>query len=375
MQFAKCGREINVRSNTLKVGELDEIIESLHRDTDCQFADFSHITLTASHVKMLKQFLTANKVLIGLSLNSTGFNAGMVQELAQALKGEGSGKANTTLVDIDLSDNPGINDRGAQNLSEVLLEISKNNTRGGLRCLSMSNTGLTVDGVRALCLGLLASDSLEVLELENCQMDCSPSAVVDDPLKACDKAVSSISSMLQCNTRLCFLSLANCRLCTRSVGALATEIEFHEGLEGLDLSRNPFAAGGMDLMAQGIQNLRYLSLSAVNMCSTGFTQLLRALKENSALNELDVTHNFVQKIDGKVFREFNQKNTTLRKIDLRWNRLSPEVCESLSHAFTSRTKAVIIGRKQHQGSGSLRQLASRVGVSSGLCRSWLTGRT
>jgi hypothetical protein len=37
------------------------------------------------------------------------------------------------------------------------------------------------------------------------------------------------------------------------VEALATEIGFHEGLEGLDLSRNPFAAGGMEMMAGMMQ--------------------------------------------------------------------------------------------------------------------------
>jgi hypothetical protein len=61
---------------------------------------------------MLKRSLLANKGLIGLSLNSTGFNAAMLLDLAHALRGEIGGRANTDLVDIDLSENPGITDRG-----------------------------------------------------------------------------------------------------------------------------------------------------------------------------------------------------------------------------------------------------------------------
>jgi hypothetical protein len=58
------------------------------------------------------------------------------------------------------------------------VEVSQKRVRGGLRCLSMSNTGLTVDGVKMLCQGLSGSDSLEVLELDNCQMNRRPSVSI-----------------------------------------------------------------------------------------------------------------------------------------------------------------------------------------------------
>ena len=41
------------------------------------------------------------------------------------------------------------------------------------------------------------------------------------------------------------------------------------------------------------------------------------MKDNKCLKELDVTRNFIRTVDMATFKEFNDANETLSKVDLR----------------------------------------------------------
>ena len=62
---------------------------------------------------------------------------------------------------------------GAEYLSDCFLDW-KRSPAEGLRCLFMSGTDLSADGVESLCKGLCNMSTLESLELDNSHLDYSP---------------------------------------------------------------------------------------------------------------------------------------------------------------------------------------------------------
>ncbi|GAX81586.1 hypothetical protein CEUSTIGMA_g9014.t1 [Chlamydomonas eustigma] len=327
--------ELNMTATFLTPKQLHILIEEgLAHNKSIQKVELSEMKLTPKEALALKILLVNNQSLLSLSLRGTGLDSEGVGHIASALSGM---HGNTTLLDLDLSCNPAIGDKGAELLSTALRSCRCEEK--GLRVLSMSDTSLSRDGVEVICEALAAMTTLQALELDNSYLDYSKKESQIPPLECLRESVDSIIQVLQSNTRIKYLALSKCRICVQSAQNLSAEIALHDGLEGLDLSHNPFATDGMEKIANDLKNLKQLSLSAVNMTSLGFRQLLQVLQHNTCLTELDVTHNFIQSIDKSVFHFFNRDNSTLFRMDLRWNRLPVEMCATLSESFSTEAKA------------------------------------
>ncbi len=69
-----------------------------------------------------------------------------------------------------------------------------------------------------------------------------------------------------------------------------------------------------------------LGLAGVNMGKQGFNFILDALADNSCLQRLDLSNNFIGSFHPQRYGLFQSQNKTLKLLDLRHNQLSYEWC-------------------------------------------------
>jgi len=185
--------------------------------------------------------------------------------------------------------------------------------------LELCGCGLRKDDVDELCHVLFEAPGLAVLDLSH------NSELGNDALGACARLIGGPQQSTMTKLRM-----VNCGL--SASGLYMQGVSFAlSSLTEVDLSCNPLGDEGvnelcLDVLAVPFNKLQVLGLASVNMGKQGFNYLLEALANDSCLQRLNLSNNFIGGFQTHLYELFQSKNKTLKLMDLRHNQLSYEWC-------------------------------------------------
>ncbi|XP_063062711.1 leucine-rich repeat-containing protein 31 isoform X2 [Engraulis encrasicolus] len=256
-------------------GRVKQFLEKLGKKPDSQVLSLSHCDLTATDIvelATLLPFLTQLEVvdlswndLVGGSLKALTFKLQHVGKLsllrlcgcrltAQDLEALGNGLEAVPLLELlDLSWNAGIG-------------------KANLHCLTSR---------------FLPGCNMRELRLVDCQL-------TDADMTALAEGIKEMSSSLHASHGLKTLKLHMCGLEEDALSSLGDVLKFIPSLEGLDVSGNKAARGGLARVAKSLALLTHLSCLDIHLC--GLTDhdadaLVEVLPSLSALTELNISSN------------------------------------------------------------------------------------
>jgi Ran GTPase-activating protein (RanGAP) involved in mRNA processing and transport len=183
-----------------------------------------------------------------------------------------------SLIDIDLSNNPGIKEKGFLSISEGLLALQHSLTRLNLACCQMSVKSTSAI-ISALSLGKFAGSNM-------CEFDFSYNT-----LGAIGSAqLSTFFSVSERAESLRFILLANTRL---EVALLMTALRTGKAfnVEELDISGNKMDLPSSTSTCKWIENLSKLSILNISNCSMSYqtaVPIIQAVASNQNLKNVTI---------------------------------------------------------------------------------------
>ncbi|WAR18832.1 LR74A-like protein [Mya arenaria] len=195
----------------------------------------------------------------------------------------------------------------------------------------MRHHGLGPLGAKAITISLKVSTWLEII----CRSERN---------NLLDSGASSICEMLQKNTFLKHLYLANNKFEEQAAHNFREALSHNETLETLDLGWNHFRTNGAVSIAEGLQEnygLRSLLLTMNGFSEPGAEALGRALKHNRTLTELDVSQNRIKEIGAGHIALGLQTNDVLKKLKLGYNPISEDGALALLTAISKNDQSCV----------------------------------
>uniref|UniRef100_A0A3Q0RRT0 Leucine rich repeat containing 34 n=1 Tax=Amphilophus citrinellus TaxID=61819 RepID=A0A3Q0RRT0_AMPCI len=208
-----------------------------------------------------------------------------------------------------------ITDGGAEHLAELL------QGRSSLRCLDLMFNDVQAAGAR-----VLGNSSLLSLRLSGNKIGRGGGM--------------EVAGMLQENSTLQELQLADCDLDTVSVMALISALRRNEALRSVDISR-PLLFSHQEewavhcsAMLTVNSSLVELHLGKMGMTDTGMERLTEGLRRNRGLRYLDLRCNRVTRDGARHLASMLKQNRVLEIVDLSSNRIEDDGAAHLSEAIS-----------------------------------------
>ena len=155
-----------------------------------------------------------------------------------------------------------------------------------------------------------------------------------------DAAAAVLAAVLEANTTLTNLDLADNSIGPAGAESLATALKTNTTLTNLDLQGNNIGPAGAESLATALKTnttLTNLDLSSNNIGPDGAESLAKALKTNTALTNLYLSGNNVGPAGAESLATVLKTNTTLTNLHLSGNNIGPAGAESLATALKTNT--------------------------------------
>ena len=235
------------------------------------------------------------------------------------------------IVNCEISDNAAI----------VISEFLKRNET--LKTLKLSQSTVSIEAIEHFMkvIQTNTSTSLEVLDISSNNM--------------CDDGMIVISKYLKHNRKIKELNIAgniiteqgakvvadlfccNCKIGTvANSGSLSKITKVYSALQKIDISHNFISDDGAAAIGECLKLnkvLKELNLSDNKINSNGVAKIADAIKINATLLKLDISHNIIS-TDGVVaINEYLKFNKTLLELDLSWNKITSSGAVNIAEAF------------------------------------------
>ena len=215
------------------------------------------LTLCGNHgiedyASEIKESLQMNTKLLSLALRNIGNNGAIT--LAEAIQ------ANTTLQKINVSNNS-ISDNGVAVISNSLkFNIS-------LQELNISRNKITSEGTKYIGESILLNTTLQKLDL-------SCNAVSDD-------GAAAISDNLKHNTSLQELNISHNSITNKGIKVIAKVIQINSTFQNIDISKNHISIEGLVYFMEAVKNnctLQVVNITHNNVTRSGFTSIKQCIE-------------------------------------------------------------------------------------------------
>jgi len=200
------------------------------------------------------------------------------------------------LEELNLNGNK-LGDDGVQILSKGILNTNT------LKVLQVNNIGITAIGTSAIAISLQCNTSLEVLHM-------SFNAIEDDG--------AMVIAQIICNSKtLKKLNIHEIGISAEGSTAIAESLQNNISLEALDMRYNSIENNGAKAIAQMIcnnQTLKELCIRSSGISATGATAIADSLQCNTSLVALDMSCNAIEKDGATAMAQAFKINKTLKKL-------------------------------------------------------------
>ena len=350
-------------------------------NTTLEHIDLSNCCIGPKGTQHLAQALCVNTSVKTLKLSKNVLHDEGAKALAELLGGYGSkssGTVNTTLEHIDLSNccigpkgtqhlaralcvntsvktlklfNNPLDDEGAKALAELLGGYgskSSGTVNTNLEHINLSNCSIGPEGAQNLAQALCVNTSVKTLKL-------SENALHDEGARALAEmlGVNRAESSGTVNTTLEHIDLSNCSIGPAGAQRLAQALRVNTSVKTLKLSCNPLGDEGAKALAEmlggnraessGTVTLEHVDLSICRIGPAGAQRLAQALRVNTSVKTLKLTHNPLGDEGAMAIAEMlKRKNsrtvyTSLEHIDLSNCSIEPAGAQHLAQALRVNT--------------------------------------
>jgi len=299
---------LNLKSNNMSGKVVDDLADVIKNNTCLEELHLDNNNLHTSAVVIL-QALKAISSLKVLSLNSNSMSEKVVDDLADVIKSNGK------LEKFRLSYN------GLQSSAIVILQALK--AISSLKVLSLNSNNMSEKVVDDLAKVINSNDKLQELRLNYNNLQSSAVVIL--------QALKAISS-------LTVLSLNSNNMSGKMVDDLADVIKNNTCLEELHLDNNDLQSSAVVILQalKAISSLKVLSLNRNNISEKAVDDLAEVIKSNGKLQELRLSYNNLQSSVVVVLQAL-KGTKSLKKLDLDGNNMSGKVVDDLADVIKNNT--------------------------------------
>jgi|Transcript_3341 Ran GTPase-activating protein (RanGAP) involved in mRNA processing and transport len=399
-------RHVDVSDNNFGAAGTELVCQGVRESISIKILDLSgNNILTAPEgddeaaengANALKELLTKNKFLDTLILRNNMLNNDGMETLADAFK------ATTRLTHLDLSDNQ-LGSPGATVVGDML---TANN---GIRVLDISDNKIGWKGIVSIG-DAIANKNRTVtnLILQKNKFGCSKEKKVPQPptgeeeeepepedpeeaaekmkeealklekaTKVAEKAVLKLAEILKNNDVLKEMDVAYNLIGAQQLCVLINEVKTNSSLTSLNLEMNhlcgstvgEFQDVALNCLADALEantTLAKLNLRWNFVQAEGATILSKALTANSALSVLNVSRNFLGDEGLKLLLKGLAKNTSVQSLALSCNALTADGIKSLAKLLKKGSQLKILDLSENEFGATGFQMIAEASVGSAL---------
>ena len=217
-------------------------------------------------------------------------------------------------------------------------------TNETIQKMTVSHSTLSVEAIKQIMKAIQINTTLEVLEISSCNLSDDAAVAISEYLKhnrtlkvlnivenhITKKGAKFFADYIQPNLFCCNSknkAVANESLkFNNEIQKFPGNMQVNTALQRLDISHNFISDDGGIIIGECLKlnsTLEELYLSDNKITSYAIIEIAEAIKINTTLQKLDVSHNNMLSLDGvTAINECLKVNKTLKELDLSWNKIT-----------------------------------------------------